>query len=66
MQISPGFANLTGAQLKKVQQLEDELDMILIAHEKIPVVSTLSREELKALQDMEKRMGLTLVAYRAE
>ena len=66
MQISPGFANLTDTQLKKVQKLEDELDVILIAHEKIPVVSTLSREELKALQDLEKRMGITLVAYRAE
>jgi len=66
MQISPGFANLTNVQLKKVQKLEDELDVILIAHEKIPVVSTLSRADLKALQDMEKRMGLTLVAYQAD
>jgi hypothetical protein len=63
MQISPGFAKLTNTQLKK---LEKDLDMILIAHEKIPVISNLSREEVRALQDMEKRMGLTLVAYRPE
>ncbi len=66
MQISPGFANLTDGQLKKVQKLEKDLDMILIADEKIPVISELSREEIKALQEMEKRMGITLVAYRAE
>jgi len=66
MQISPGFANLTDGQLKKVQRLEKELDVILIAHEKMPVLSDLSREELRALQEMEKRFGLTLVAYRQE
>jgi hypothetical protein len=66
MQISPGFAQLTNTQLKKVQKLEDELDVILIAHEKMPVLSELSREEIRALQEMEKRMGLTLVAYRPE
>ena len=66
MQIHPGIAKLTTAQVKKVQKLEDELEMILIAHEKIPVISDLSREEVRALQEMEKRMGLTLVAYRAD
>ena len=66
MQISPGIAKLTNSQVKKVQKFEDELEVILIAHEKIPVLSELSKEELKSLKDMEKRMGLTLVAYRAE
>jgi hypothetical protein len=66
MQISPGFANLTDGQLKKVQKLEKDLEVILIAHEKIPVISELSREEVRALQELEKRMGITLVAYRAE
>ena len=66
MKISPGFANLNGEQLRRVQNLEGELEVILIAHEKVPVLSDLSREELRALQEMEKRMGLTLVAYRPE
>jgi hypothetical protein len=66
MQISPGFAQLKEAQLKKVQKLEKDLEVILIAHEKIPVISELSREEVRALQELEKRMGITLVAYRAE
>jgi hypothetical protein len=66
MQISPGMAKLTNGQLKKVQKLEDEIDVVLIAHEKMPVLSELSKEELKSLQEMEKRMGITLVAYRAD
>jgi hypothetical protein len=66
MKISPGFANIANSQIRKVQKLEEELGVILIAHEKMPVLSELSREELKALREMEKRMGLTLVAYRRE
>ena len=43
--ISPDFANLTGEQLQKIQDLEGELEVILTAHEKLPVLSDLSREE---------------------
>jgi hypothetical protein len=64
MKISPGLAQLTDSQLRKLRKLEDELDVILIAHERLPVLSDLSREELRALREMEKRMGLTLIAYR--
>ncbi|MDD1659160.1 MAG: hypothetical protein LUP92_02795 [Methanomicrobiales archaeon] len=66
MRISPGFANLNGEQIRRVQDLEGDLEVILVAHEKVPVLSDLSREELRALQDMEKKMGITLVAYRQE
>ena len=66
MQLSPGIAKLTNSQITKVQKLENELDMILIAHEKVPVLSELSKEELRALQEMERKMGITLVAYRQE
>ncbi|MGA2935269.1 MAG: hypothetical protein ABSD81_08965 [Methanomicrobiales archaeon] len=66
MRISPGFANLTGEQLGKVQYLEEKLNVILLAHEKMPVLSDLSREELYALKEMERKIGITLVAYRQE
>jgi hypothetical protein len=66
MRISPGFANLTGEQLGKVQDLEEQLNVIILAHEKVPALSDLSREELRALQEMERKMGITLVAYRQE
>ena len=64
MRISPGFANLNGEQIRRVQDLEGELEVILIAHEKLPVISDLSREELRALQEMERKLGITLIAYR--
>ena len=64
MEVRPGIAKLTKAQIGKVQDLEDELGVILLAHEKMPALSELSKEELKSLKDMEKRMGITLVAYR--
>lgn len=66
MRISPGFANLNGEQLRKVQDLEENLEVILVAHEKVPVLSDLSREEHHTLQEMERKMGITLVAYRQE
>ena len=66
MKISPGFANLNGEQLRKVQELEENLEIILIAHEKLPGISDLSREELRALQEIERKLGITLVAYRQE
>ena len=66
MRISPGFANLTSEQLQKVQDLEENLGVILIVHEKVPVLSDLSRDEVRTLQEMERKMGITLVAYRQE
>ena len=64
MEIRPGIAKLSKAQVSKVQDLEEQLGVILLAHEKMPAVSELSREELKVLKDAEKKLGMTLVAYR--
>ena len=66
MKINPGFAKLTSDQIRKVREMEEQLNVIIVATERVPVLSDLSREELRALQEMEKRMGLTLVAYRQE
>ena len=66
MEIRPGIAKLTKAQVSKVQDLEEQLGVILLAHEKMPAVSELSRDELKVLKDTEKKLGMTLVAYRRE
>jgi len=66
MEIRPGIAKLTRAQISKVQDLEDQLGVILLAHEKMPSISELSREEMKVLKDAEKKLGLTLVAYRRD
>jgi hypothetical protein len=66
MKVCPDIAKLTKGQLKKVQDLEEELGVVIVAHERMPVLSDLSREELKTLKDTEKKMGMTLVAYRRE
>ena len=66
MEIRPGIAKLTKAQVSKVQDLEEQLSVILLAHEKMPAVSELSRDEMKVLKDAEKKLGMTLVAYRRE
>jgi hypothetical protein len=66
MEVRPGIAKLTKAQMNKVQDLEGELGVILLAHEKMPALSELSREEMKVLKDAEKKLGMTLVAYRRE
>jgi hypothetical protein len=64
MEIRPGLAKLAKAQIRKVQDLEGELDVILLAHEKMPALSELSKGELEDLRETEKKMGVTLVAYR--
>ena len=66
MEIRPGIARLSKAQVSKVQDLEEQLGVILLAHEKMPAVSELSRDEMKVLKDAEKKLGMTLVAYRRE
>lgn len=66
MKVSPGIAKLTNSQIKKVQKLEEELGVIMVAHERLPMLSELSQAELKALKETEKKLGVTLVAYRKE
>ncbi|MBN1165917.1 MAG: hypothetical protein JXA44_02165 [Methanospirillaceae archaeon] len=62
MLVVPMFANLTGVQLEKVQHLEKELDVYLLAE---PHYKNLSTDELKSLTDLEKKLGAVLIAYTA-
>ncbi len=66
MHLSPGIAKLTATQLKKVRTLEDQLGVVLVAHEKSPQLSDLTRDQIRSLQEVEKGMGMVLVAYRKE
>jgi len=54
------FANLTGQKLEKVQQLEKELGVYLLA---APQYKNLSPDDLKAVKDLETKLGSVLVAY---
>ena len=58
------YARLTETQLKKVQALEKELNVYLLAVEKAPTIASLSKEDLAKIQKLEKELGLILVAYK--
>jgi len=56
------FANLTGQKLEKIQQLEKELGVYLLAE---PHYKNLTPDDLKAIKDLEGKLGAVLVAYEA-
>lgn len=57
------YARLEPAKVAKIEQLEDELGVILLAHEKQTPVASLSPADLEELRAIEKKMGVVLVAY---
>lgn len=56
------YANLTGQKLEKVQQLEKELGVYLLA---APHYKNLTPDDMKAVKDLEGKLGAVLVAYEA-
>lgn len=56
------YANLTGQQLEKVQHLEKEIGVYLLAE---PHYKNLSPDDLKALKDLESKLGAILIAFEA-
>ena len=54
------YANLTGQKLEKIQQLEKELGVYLLA---APHYKNLSPDDLKTIKDLEGKLGAVLVAY---
>ncbi|MBR1369708.1 hypothetical protein RJ53_09570 [Methanocalculus chunghsingensis] len=61
--VCPGYAHMDSAAVAKIAKLEEELGVILLAHEKVAPVATLSDDDLSVIKDLEKKMGLRLVAY---
>jgi hypothetical protein len=57
------FANLSKADLKKVKDLEKELDVLLLAYQ-MTEFADLSKADLKTLVDTEKKLGVTLLAFK--
>ena len=54
------YATLTGQQLEKVQALEKELGMYILA---TPKYKPLKPEQVQDLNEMEKKLGAVLIAY---
>ena len=57
------YAMLTVDQLKAIQKLEEELGKTLVAFQGQDIdISELAPEELKRIEDEEKKLGLSLVS----
>jgi hypothetical protein len=56
------YATLTGQQLEKVQALEKELGMYVLAN---PKYKQLKPEQVQDLNEMEKKLGAVLIAYES-
>ncbi|MDD1771242.1 MAG: hypothetical protein LUO79_09190 [Methanomassiliicoccales archaeon] len=57
------FAELSKNDVKKVKDLEKELDVLLLAY-KMSEFADLKKSDLKLLQDTEKKLGVTLLAFK--
>lgn len=56
------YANLSGEEIKKVQNLEKELGVYILA---TPKFKSLSKEDMDAVADLEHKLGAVLIAYDA-
>lgn len=57
------YAHLEPSKVAKIKLLENELGVILLAHEKQAPVASISAADLEELRAIEKKMGVVLVAY---
>jgi hypothetical protein len=56
-------SQLNNDQLTKIQSLEQQLGLVLVAVDPEPKLASLNAEEMKMLQQFEKRTGKILLAY---
>lgn len=56
-------AHLDEAQLKRVQQAERELGIVLVALQPQYTFAKLAEDKLKRLQALENELGVVLLAY---
>lgn len=61
--VCTAYAHLEPAAISRIAHLEDELGVVLLAHEKPTPVAPLSEADLMQIQEIEKKMGIRLVAY---
>lgn len=64
MKVWPDTAKLNKEKLAKIEKLEKELDVVLVAFQKPTSFADLSPEELNKIQKLEKELGLTLLAMK--
>jgi hypothetical protein len=61
--VCPGYAHLETAKIAEIKKLEEELGVLLLAHERPASVASLSDSDLQQIREIEKKMGVRLVAY---
>ena len=64
MKISPDFANLSEEQITKIKDLEQSLDIVLVAYENLPDLAELDKNQLEQLKKFEQDLGFKLVAWK--
>ncbi|MGD0818899.1 MAG: hypothetical protein ABR986_10990 [Methanomassiliicoccales archaeon] len=57
------LADISAPEIKKVNALEKELGVVLIAYKPLEFAD-LSASQIKELQKIEKDIGATVIAYR--
>jgi hypothetical protein len=57
------YPKLEGSQLTKLQRLEQDLGVVVVAVEMQAKVADLPPDKLRRLQEAEHEMGFVLVAY---
>lgn len=61
----PPVASLSSEAVAKVQALEEKLgSVVVVAYEQPFVPAQLTQEQLDALWELEKELGVCLIAYR--
>jgi hypothetical protein len=59
------LAKLTESQLNDIRKLEAKWKgVVILAYEKAPEPANLSKQQLRRLQELEKELGVVLVAYK--
>ena len=64
MKISPDFAKLDTDQIAQIKNLEQSLDIVLVAFEKLPEFAELTDVQLEQLKTLEEKLGFNLVAWK--
>jgi hypothetical protein len=64
MKISPDFANLSEEKIAKIKDLEQSMDIVLVAYENLPDLAELDEIQLEKLKKFEKELGFNLVAWK--
>ena len=64
MKYLPDIANLSSDQMKRLRSMEEELGVVLVAFEKIPVFAELNDDSILEMKKLEQKLGIRLIALK--